>query len=589
VMFGKNYLSPIAKGSTRRYDYQIKDTLVADIDTTFVLSFEPLADKNFEAMKGLLYISTDRYAVANVIAAPMDTIQFITFKMQQKYVRVGDTKQWFPLQLNTDVKLKITMDNGSVPFKYVSRSYFSDIQVNPEITKKGFNYLVREIAPDATLKPDTLWKQYRTDTLSKREANSYRLWETKLKDVGASLDRATYLMEYILVGEIPYRKVSFPIRHLFRINRYEGLRLGLGIKTNELYSKHVQLEANVGFGLFGDWALKYGGGAQFNLGNRRDARFRIAYKQDIDEPANVDFFALNPITERIESYRNFLVERVDSVRQIQAELSLRALRHGHIFLTLQNEYRNPTYNYRFLPKGDVSQSQNEFNVSEISLGIRYAYGEKYTQFGRSKVLLEMAFPVVTASVSRGLPNFLGSGNWEYTKVNLKIEERWNWRTLGATSLTAFGGKIWGDVPYSYLYNFRGASGTGGLAVPNYFQTMGLYEFTSNEYVSVFLQHNFGQLLYKPKNPKSWFQPELVLMQGVGFGRLSNAQNHEIIDLKVPEKGFFESGMMLNNLLFQRLGPIRLGYGIGIFRRFGEYILTEEKKNWSFKFSGTISF
>ncbi|MDP3352755.1 MAG: hypothetical protein Q8S44_03330, partial [Flavobacteriaceae bacterium] len=47
-----------------------------------------------------------------------------------------------------------------------------------------------------------------------------------------------------------------------------------------------------------------------------------------------------------------------------------------------------------------------------------------------------------------------------------------------------------------------------------------------------------------------------------FGNLSNKENHQLIQFNTMEKGYFESGMEMNNLF--------KGFGISSFYRYGPY-------------------
>jgi hypothetical protein len=67
-----NYLNPIAKGSLKKYTFMIEDTLFQNKDTTYIISFKPQKKKNIEALTGLLYINTNKYAIQNVIAEPFE-------------------------------------------------------------------------------------------------------------------------------------------------------------------------------------------------------------------------------------------------------------------------------------------------------------------------------------------------------------------------------------------------------------------------------------------------------------------------------------------------------------------------------------
>ena len=128
---------------------------------------------------------------------------------------------------------------------------------------------------------------------------------------------------------------------------------------------------------------------------------------------------------------------------------------------------------------------------------------------------------------------------------------------------------------------------GGIFVENYFQTMGIYEFTADQHASLFFTHNFGALLFKSK--VDWFKPELILVQNIGFGSLSNPKNHQIADLQTLDKGFYESGVVINNLWLRKFIGFKQGSGLGIFRRYGNYSLPEGIQNWSFKLTNTFSF
>jgi hypothetical protein len=77
-----------------------------------------------------------------------------------------------------------------------------------------------------------------------------------------------------------------------------------------------------------------------------------------------------------------------------------------------------------------------------------------------------------------------------------------------------------------------------------FQTMGMNEFLSDRYAAVYVRHNFASLLYKSEH----FSPGISLVTNVGFGSLQHPERHRNIDFKTMEKGYYESGVLLNNLL-----------------------------------------
>jgi hypothetical protein len=150
-----------------------------------------------------------------------------------------------------------------------------------------------------------------------------------------------------------------------------------------------------------------------------------------------------------------------------------------------------------------------------------------------------------------------------------------------------GGILKGNVPYSFLFNGNGSYNKGNLLyVENTFQTMGLYEFVSDRYVNLFLSHNFGTLLFK--RPK--FQPQFIVFTNAGFGSLKYPEQHLNIGLNTMEKGFYESGLLINNIIRVNYYNIAyIGLGGGAFIRYGNYAAPVTEENLSFKLSFTISF
>jgi hypothetical protein len=194
---------------------------------------------------------------------------------------------------------------------------------------------------------------------------------------------------------------------------------------------------------------------------------------------------------------------------------------------------------------------------------------------------------IMMQLSKGLPGPF-DGQLDYTKFALQVNETFRTKSFGRTSLQASVGKVWGNVPYAYLFTTSASGQQGrGLFVSNSFQTVGTYEFNSSSTAALFLQQNFGNLLFKPSN--AHFRPDLVLVHNMSFGTLSNPNAHLGITLQAPEKGLFEGGVLVNNLYRANMRFFYWGLGLGLFRRYGYYTLPEKRKNWAFKFGLTFSF
>lgn len=230
----------------------------------------------------------------------------------------------------------------------------------------------------------------------------------------------------------------------------------------------------------------------------------------------------------------------------------------------------------------------DFHTTELGIGFRYAFGEQFSQIGRGAIITTPPSPTFSVHVAQGVLYF-PEGKSAYTKFNTRFEYNVKTPGFGETFVNFSAGKTWGDVPYPYLYNGRGSRADQNLIwVANHFQTMGLYEFTYDQYATLFLTHNFGNLLAKPST--KWFRPEPSVFQGVGFGSLQNVKAHEGISLKTLEKGYFETGLMVDNLYRQRFFNLfYVGAGIGIFRRWGTNQLPNRADNWAYRLVWNVAF
>ena len=115
--------------------------------------------------------------------------------------------------------------------------------------------------------------------------------------------------------------------------------------------------------------------------------------------------------------------------------------------------------------------------------------------------------------------------------------------------------------------------------------MGLYEFTATKYASVFLSHNFGNVLLSSEFSK----PQLVIYHNMGIGQLDNQQAHQGLTLQSFDKGFFESGMGLNNIFRMSRRYAYYGLGGALFYRYGPYQFLKSDDNFFLVWTASITF
>lgn len=585
-----NMLSPLAIGAINKYDYNLADTLINAVgDSTFIVEFEPTKKAKINGMKGVLYLHSGDYAIQYVEAEPAE-IGSLHFKLTQSYELIPETKLWFPVDLSAEWKLS-EFKIGGQSLRFKIRSIISDIDINAPLFPTDFDENSLIINQDAIYKDDSFWKLNRADSLTFREKNTYD-YHKKLS-VAKKIKQNAVLnaSEWYASGMIPLsKKLDLSIQNLFDANVYEGFRPTFNVLTNDNFSKLLRIDGKLGYG-FTDRAIKYEARLKFNLIEKYKAKLSLSYRNDISEPANVQYFIWNNPQIPYELIRTFQIARADSLSQWKAELNFRPFKHTTLSVSVLDEFRNPTYAYKFHnPMLDPrNEMMDQFHASEIGLGIRYAFGEQFSQIGRGSIITSIPSPTILVNLINGQLHF-PEGDLGYTKLNTKIEYNLKTPNLGDTYINFTAGKIWGNVPYPYLYNGRGGKAEQGnlIWVANHFNTMGLYEFSSDQYANLFLTHSFGQLLFKPKS--KWFQPDVSLFQGIAFGSISHKKYHEKLDFKTLEKGYFESGLMIDNLYRQKfLKLLHIGAGIGIFNRWGGNKLQNSNDNWAYRLVWNVKF
>lgn len=574
----KNYLSPLATGSTAKYFFNIEDTLYKANDSIFVISFKPMKGKNFDGLKGLLYINTDGFAIQNVIAEPAKSSYF-NIKIQQQYEKVEGA--WFPMQLNTDLDFGKSIQIGDRTMFGVGRTYIKDLEINVAEKKKNFDGVVLDYdTKSIKANTDSLLFKYRVDTLTILEKNTYRVIDSIGK--AEKIDEKLKYLNILTKGHIPFAKY-FQVdlkRIIGGFNDFEGVRLGMGVSTSEKLSKRFSLSSYFAWGTK-DNKFKYGAGIEVPIYEKKDIKFTGAYLYDVIESGSVNF--KGDKINFYDTYRNLIVNNMDFKRGLEATLSARSQKYVLHHFYVSQFRRNVTNSYTYL--NDNGAFSNTFDVREIGISTKWAYGEEFVRQAGQKISIGTKYPVVFFKISY-LEGLSSNFDQSFMKYDLKINKSFLIRNVGKSSFQINAGLIDGKAPYPFAYNGRANNnGSFSLSTQGYFETMMMNEFLSSRYASIFYHHDFGKLLYQSK----YFKPGLAISSAAGWGDLNNKIQHNGIAYKTMEKGYYESGFIVSDIISLKTNVYNMGFGLGVFYRYGPYKNTVEKDNLALKLNFSISF
>ncbi len=569
TLFDANYLSPISKGSTNKYVFELRDTLLQGTDTVFTIYFRPRKGKFFTGLKGSISINTNGYAVQNFIAEPYGEVA-LPVKIQQKYELI-DGKQWFPVQLNTTIFFA-NEDFDELEFLGIGKSYLKNIELKSRISKREIGNTVLKMDNDAGKKQASFWDQYRQDTLDRKEKETYVFMDS----IGEvyNFDRKLAIYKTLFKGSFPVGPFDFPLNKIIGYNGYEGLRLGLGVETNDRLLPWFHVG---GYGAYGinDDKWKYGYHGRWTPQSNRAFEVKGSYQNDVVESGGIQLFNDKISGFSSEAIQTFYIQEMDASERIQGEVSFRALRDFQFTFFANQDQRKINFEYRFDQGNSVEMEQ--FVLAQAGMNIRYSFREQYAEMFDVRVPVSSKYPVVFAKYTRGLAGTF-DGDFEFNRVDLKIDQQILVRNLGRTRIRVAAGAVDEVIPITALYRGRGTNeGKVPIASDFSLETVGANEFFSSQYANFFFRHSFHNLLFNYKS----FKPEIVLLSTVAFGQLDGEERHLNQEYKTMEKGLFESGLQINRI-FDSIG-------IGAFYRYGFYALPDWEDNLAIKISSVISF
>jgi hypothetical protein len=567
-----NYLNPVTKNSTNKYIFNLQDTLyTTSNDSIYVISFRPEKGKNFDGLKGILHIHTHGYALQKVIAEPADPRADFSIKIQQQYELV-EGEQWFPSQLNTRIKFNNVMaTTGNTSFHVVGdgRTYIQEVKINPEIDPASFSRVEVEVPDSAYKQSEDYWSSHRAMVLSRKDRRTYEMIDSLGK--AHRFDQKLKTFQVLTTGYFPVGFLNVDYTKFLSYNQHEGIRLGMGGMTNDQISPWFAVGGYFAYG-FKDKKWKYGGNVAIDLHETSESQLEFLYYNDVKETGSYSFLRdLSFLSS--EYFRKYMVEKMDRIEKKEVSFTFRTMQYlkARIFV---NQYSvDPLDNYRFT--NDNTVYSDHFDFTETGMQLKFAYKEKFIETPWGLISQGTNYPVIFTNVTRA--HEMLEGDFSNLKLEARVSKIFTTRMLGKTHLTVIGGSATGELPVYSLYNGNGSfASKWSLQVDNTFSTMGLNEFYAQRFVHVFLKQNFGSLLYKSGN----FSPRLSLVGNMGWGWLENTADHQNINLQSFSEGYFETGLLLDNLLSVNF----FSYGFGIYYRLGSYAFDHYADNFAYKFS-----
>lgn len=577
------YLSPVSDEGLKKYNYFLEDSLDTEFGKSYIISFEPKKGKSYLLGEGLMYISSNRFALENFLFKNTDPNSEVHFEFQQKSDFNGDF--WFPIQLNSMYTF-IGLDFLERSTTLVNQTFQTDVRIGGEEFLPKISPIELKLDLDKT--PPN-WAELRQDSLSSREYLTYVRFDQMDEKIKNRLNIAANLFAFLAAGRVNLGVVDLIPRRLLRANRFERIGLGVGLSSNNTLSDFFRIAGYFRYGL-GDKAWKYGGHLDLFVHPQNDSRFQLGFSRDIEEQGRSLLTAHRSFSTAGVFFRNFEANRMDQVERYFVEFNQMPIKGFRYRLIGSVENRENILDYLAIEPSEVYQ--RDFVSSEVGIDLNYIGNHSTTRIGNDLVSMNISYPILGLRVNRAIPALFG-GNLNYWNSEFKLQHQWSkGNSLNQFQLSAH--RIWGsNLPISYLNT------GGGIRIPNegrvisnisflgYLQTMQVYEFLSDRSLQLSYAHLTGPLI-SHRFQKVLISPQLKFYQNFAIGALGEASFYEFLAPKTMEKGFWESGMEVTNLIKFKSGFQKQGIGLGVFYRYGPYALPAMRDNVIFTLALTTS-
>ena len=549
--FDKSFTSPLSRTGIDVYNYVLQDSAYRDNKWCYNIVYYPRR-KNELTFKGDFWVNDSTWAIKeiNMQASKSANLNWVReVYIEQEFDVLNDsifliTRDYFLSDFSIRQKEeaqgiygKRTTIYDNYEFDIPKKKSFYSKQVDP-YTFEVYN------------RDDEFWEERRLERLSKDEEGVYRMLDTlktvprfkMLYDVGATLVSGYYQAGNIDIG---------PIFSIFGFNEAEGLRLRLGGRTYFGQNDPWRLEVFGAYG-FRDERFKYGVSGKWLLdrksrlivygGNRKDTE-----QTGASLTTSNDVLGRNLASSSLVSVgANDKLTRINlSSLGVSVEPSLNfEVRLDATYRTLQSA--TDTFSLDFFDKnGNV---ESIINQPELALSFKYTPGRKTSGYGVEQNLVnDYSFPTFFFSYSKGLDNVL-DGDFSYNKVQALYTQPWNIGGLGRLFSTIEIGTIFEPVPLGLLSPIPGNQTL--FSIYNSFSQLDFYEFVSDTYTSVHLQHNFGGRFFSriPALRKLNLR-EIIAFRAV-YGSISDenqALNASSQVYRSPEDIYYEYSVGVGNI------------------------------------------
>ncbi|WP_452231048.1 DUF5686 family protein [Lacinutrix sp. MEBiC02404] len=550
--FDKSFVSPISRTGINTYNYVLSDSTYRDNKWCYNIIYYPRR-KNELTFKGDFWVADTTYAIKeiNMQASKSANINWVKeIYIEQEFDVLNDSllllkRDYFMSDFSFNKKEEARGVYGKRTTLY--DNYAFDIPKD----EKFYSQEVYNYDKDVYNREDNFWEDNRMEALSKDEKGVYKMLDT-LKTVKKF--KRLYNVGSILASgyiEMPSLNLDYgPIFSTFGFNEVEGVRLRAGGRTYFGQNDLWRIEGYTAYG-FKDDKFKYGISGKVLLNKKNRFIISGGNRRDVEQigaslTTSTDVLGRSLASSSIVGTGTN--DKLTSINLTSLAVEMEPVRN--VVFRLSGNYRtlesaSPTFSLDYNTPTGIESEVKQF---ESSLSVSYFPKRKMTGYGVERREANDNFARIFAQVSNGNQNMFKS-DFDYTKVQLSYLQPWSVGGLGRLYTTLEVGKTFGEVPLGLLSVVPGNQSY--FSIYNTFSNLDYYEFVTDTYASMHIQHNFNGRFFS----RIPFLRKLNWREIVGFravvGEVSNenrALNASGLVYKAPSnKAYYEYSFGIDNI------------------------------------------
>ncbi|MCV6631781.1 MAG: DUF5686 and carboxypeptidase regulatory-like domain-containing protein [Flavobacteriaceae bacterium] len=522
--FDKSFVSPLSRTGVDVYNYVLNDSAFIDNKWCYNIVYYPRR-KNELTFKGDFWVNDSTWAIKDINLQVTKSANINWVKeiyIEQEFEVLNDSL--FLLKrdhMMSDFSLRKKEEARGI---YGKRTTVYDNYVFDKPQPKGFyDKRVDPYDSNAFDKTDDFWAQNRLEDLNKDEKGIYTLLDTLM--TVPKFKRMYNTVSILASGYIEFDKLNLdygPIYSTFGYNDVEGLRLRVGGRTffgqNDLwriqgYTAYGLRDEKFKYGISGKWLIDKKNRIIISGGNRRDV-----------EQTGVSLTATTDVLGRSFASSAFFASgdnsRLTNINLSTAAIELEPFKNvrfqtGASYKTMKSASPD-TFVMDYIHP-ETGLRERELQQFEMHTGLYWTPGRRTSRYGVERQDVNSDYATIFLNYTKGVKGTLDS-DFDYNKVQIYFKKPWQIGGFGRLTSTIEAGKTFGEVPLGLLSVVPGNQSY--FSIYNTFSLLNYYEFITDTYTSLHLEHNFnGRLFSRIPLLRKLNLREIVAIRGV-WGEIS---------------------------------------------------------------------